>query len=233
MCFSKNKSSLRKGKGKQLLAAAVLSTGLAFAPIQAQAAVYVDWVVLTAAIIGLAFTVTTIEGSVTGLSAQVEGELDTSINDAGSIAGLSPLQSDPEGVLIASQNLEGLKLAFLDNQIEGIVFCQNKGGKIAPGVNPITAQVSLLSAQTVKDRNGRLKFSNQHGPDNLQVLVEACPNGNWNVISFTPIAFAAQVQFYDTASQEMLYQEARTCELPNAENLTYEDIASGLRYDCY
>jgi hypothetical protein len=62
-------------------------------------------------------------------------------------------------------------------------WCQNNGGKIAPGRNTVSVDVSA-SATFFADANGQFPFNLRQ--EILPTAEEAnCPNGNWDVIDLT------------------------------------------------
>jgi len=101
------------------------------------------------------------------------------------------------GSLIFSGDLAGLGnenvTVRMDADAIAIAKCQNKGGNIAPGRNPIQI-TQTVSASVVPDENGRahielvaLDPATINPPPVSPTPKQAgCPNGNWTVTGFMP-----------------------------------------------
>ncbi|MCI0713703.1 MAG: hypothetical protein L0154_26330 [Chloroflexi bacterium] len=62
-------------------------------------------------------------------------------------------------------------------------WCQNNGGKIAPGQNTLTVDSNFSTSLTI-DSNGNYDFYMEE--EILPTVLEAgCPNGNWTVVDLT------------------------------------------------
>lgn len=78
--------------------------------------------------------------------------------------------------------------------IQGIAFCGNPGSKrhVAAGVNPVVPAFSgttLITSNQI-DKNGRFRFSLTSEADVFGLdPEELCPNGNWAIVGFVPLAF--------------------------------------------
>lgn len=86
-----------------------------------------------------------------------------------SVAGIS---SRTQAVVVAT--VSGTNLTAM---------CQNRGGNMAPGQNPVNANV-VVSESDRSDRNGRSDFSftiDLIDETGLTKRSAGCPNGNWRV----------------------------------------------------
>jgi hypothetical protein len=85
-----------------------------------------------------------------------------------------------------------------DTGIRGIAFCGNPGSKrkVAAGVNPVVPAFSgstLVKSGQI-DRNGRFRFSITSEADTFGLNpAEICPNPNWVIVDFVPLAFESRV----------------------------------------
>jgi len=112
--------------------------------------------------------------------------------------------------------------------IPGIVWCQNQGGNLSPGVNPVTLGVNFTGDQFIAssqiDQNGKAPFDVHAEPDGsvLNAVLNAnalCPGGNanngtnWTLVDFIPQKFSALLQGFDSTGA-LLTQAVYDCQIP-------------------
>jgi hypothetical protein len=118
-----------------------------------------------------------------------------SVNAFGEITGKYDKNGDVTLTVEQHPDASGLEL---------YAICQNKGGNIAPGVNPVTAQISMSDSASISGlQKSKGKVTIQEGDlvadlgkGELKSLFdssEVCPNGNWDVIDAYPVGFVATV----------------------------------------
>lgn len=82
---------------------------------------------------------------------------------------------------------------WVDLELNGsiLAFCQNKGGKEAPGQNYVDLTLTYASIAQMVDENGRATFSFAV-PDpvltagSVSAIEAGCPNRNWTVSRYVP-----------------------------------------------
>ncbi len=123
--------------------------------------------------------------------------------------------------------------------IQGVLFCANKGGKVAPGVNAFandgfTGTATITTSQI--DTNGTAHGINVEAlaTDQLASMNQYCQNPNWNAIDFVPSAMNTMVTVTDS-SGDVVSTSTWYCELPNPDTLTWDTTANApetRQYNC-
>jgi hypothetical protein len=105
--------------------------------------------------------------------------------------------------------------------IAGIVWCQNQGGNVAPGVNSVNFTVNFSGSQYIGgsqiDENGKANFGvhAEPSPALLNTVISAaavCPNANWTVVDFIPQSFTGLLQGFDSTGA-LLTQSVYDCSI--------------------
>lgn len=128
--------------------------------------------------------------------------------------------------------------------LELVAICQNHGGNIAPGVNPVTVNFSMgdtasisglkKSKGTVTIKDGDLvAFLSDDTLNDLFNPADTCPNGNWDVVEAYPVGFTAtiDVKSGDSVDQRFEYVCGTTLAAGGSPFVN-GDLFSGTEYNC-
>jgi hypothetical protein len=139
----------------------------------------------------------------------------------------------------------GLPLPDGDGTIPVVVFCANKGGNVAPGVQAVspvqfTGESTIFPAEV--DDNGHatdLKVHSVLSPEELAELDQACHdalNKNWFAVDAVGIDMLVKVFLWDDPDGNTVLDELDyTCHLPNGESLGWDKKAQAPErrlYEC-
>lgn len=115
--------------------------------------------------------------------------------------------------------------------IPGVLFCSNKGGNVAPGVNAF-ANDGFTGATTIPnsaiDTNGTVGGINVEAfaTDQLAGMDQYCQNPNWSAIDFVPSHFFTTVYVKDETTGDILSTSTYECDLPDAATLAWDKKAN-------
>lgn len=109
----------------------------------------------------------------------------------------------------------------LDAYAKVTALCQNRGGSIAPGRNPVSVS-TVVTDIVVPDQNGKAYVELvAHDPLTIQPLppspspkTAGCPNGNWTVVGFMPGSTqwtGARITVFDNRNGAVLLVENYAC----------------------
>lgn len=137
-------------------------------------------------------------------------------------AAISGVFNFTRGSIILSGVIRGLGntnknevITVLDATAQVYALCQNKGGNIAPGRNPISLTLNVQSEPLQADRNGVASVnividdpSTFAGtPVSPTPKQAGCPNGNWKVVGIQPDSVrwvSTKVVVLKNGSQELV-----------------------------
>ena len=134
----------------------------------------------------------------------------------------------------------------LATEVEGMLFCSNGGGNVAPGVqafvvNGFKGLATITPSQV--DKNGFASGINVKasippsllGPNPADPsLAQYCQNSNWWAVDFVPSSMSVDVNVLDS-SGTVVDTEHYLCTLPHPETLTWDKFAKRperREYDC-
>lgn len=134
-----------------------------------------------------------------------------------SISSVDPATIDPTG-------------AVLPPPIPGILFCANKGGTVAPGVNSFQNDGLSGSAYITSyniDTNGTAHGINVEAVNDaaLASLNQYCQNPNWTAIDFVPSHMWAHVYVKNETTGDIVNDAVFECDLPDAITLAWDKKA--------
>jgi len=111
--------------------------------------------------------------------------------------------------------------------IQGILFCANKGGSVAPGVNAF-ANDGFTGSTTIPsgsiDTNGTVHGINVEAlaSNELASMNQYCQNPNWTAIDFVPTHMSTTVSVVDDTTGDIVSTSTYLCDLPDPATLAWD-----------